>query len=81
MGDRQRGARGALAPPALHLVFCRRSRWAVTGRHDLAGIVTAMKEAFDGVPADEVAQDVREFVEGMVESGFIGTMETTGSKG
>ena len=51
------------------------------GTRDLAAIATAMQEAFDGVPADEVAQDVQEFVKGMVESGFIGTMETTGSKG
>jgi hypothetical protein len=37
------------------------------GTRDLAAIATAMQETFDGAPADEVAQDVREFVEGMVE--------------
>jgi hypothetical protein len=51
------------------------------GTRDLAAIATAMQETFDGVPADEVGQDVREFVEGMVESGFIGTVEDVSSKG
>ncbi len=50
------------------------------GTRDLAAIATAMQGAFDGVPADEVAQDIREFVEGMVESGFIGTLGTIGSR-
>lgn len=45
------------------------------GTRDLDGITSAMQEAFDEVPTDQVAQDVREFVERMVESGFIGTVE------
>jgi hypothetical protein len=45
------------------------------GTRNLDGITSAMQEAFDEVPTDQVAQDVREFVERMVESGFIGTVE------
>ncbi len=46
------------------------------GTHDLTDVVTALQEAFDEVPADQVTQDVQEFVEAMLESGFIGTVDT-----
>lgn len=38
-------------------------------------ITAAVQKGFEDAPADAVAGDVREFVEGMVESGFIGTVE------
>ena len=45
------------------------------GSQNLPGIVTAMQESFDGVPEDEVAGQVTEFVDEMVTSGFIGIVE------
>lgn len=41
-----------------------------------ADIVRALQDAFDEVPEDQVAQDVREFIADMVESGFLGTVES-----
>jgi hypothetical protein len=38
-------------------------------------IVTEVQKGFDEVPSDQVAQDVQEFVDGMLASGFIGTVE------
>jgi hypothetical protein len=51
------------------------------GPRELDEIVTAVQKAFgeEAPAADQVAQDVREFVEEMVESGFIGTVEALGS--
>jgi len=43
------------------------------GSQDLAGIVAAMKESFDQVPEQEVADQVRQYVHDMVTAGFIGT--------
>ncbi len=45
------------------------------GTRDLAGIVAAVQAAFEEAPANQVAEDVQEFVKEMVESGFIGTSE------
>jgi len=45
------------------------------GSHDLPGIVSALQESFDGVPEDEVASQVTEFVDDMVATGFIGIVE------
>jgi len=45
------------------------------GSHDLPGIVSALQESFDGVPEDEVASQVTEFVDEMVATGFIGIVE------
>ncbi len=39
-------------------------------------IVRALQSAFDEVPEDQVAQDVREFIADMVDSGFLGTVES-----
>lgn len=51
------------------------------GAHDLATIVAAMEQAFEEAPAaDEVAQDVREFVKGMAAVGFIGAVEQWGAR-
>jgi len=45
------------------------------GKHDLPGLVTALRESFDGVPDDQVNSQVIEFVNEMAASGFIGTVE------
>jgi hypothetical protein len=37
-------------------------------------IVAEVQKGFDEVPSDQVAQDVQEFVDGMLASGFIGTI-------
>jgi hypothetical protein len=41
-------------------------------------IVAEVQKGFDDVPSEQVADDVKEFVDGMLASGFIGTVETTG---
>jgi hypothetical protein len=46
------------------------------GKHSLAAIVAAVQEAFEDAPPETVAQDVVEFVNGMLETGFIGQVET-----
>lgn len=38
-------------------------------------IVAEVQKGFDEVPVEQVAQDVQEFVDGMVATGFIGTVE------
>ena len=45
------------------------------GSKDLAGIVSAMKESYDEVPEDEVTEQVEKFINDMVNTGFIGTVE------
>jgi hypothetical protein len=45
------------------------------GSNDLAGIVSAVRKSFDTVPDDQVDQDIKEYIEGMIASGFIGTVE------
>ena len=45
------------------------------GSRTLDRIISAMQEAFDQVPADKVTQEVRDFVDDMVATGFIGTVE------
>jgi hypothetical protein len=37
-------------------------------------IVAEVQKGFDDVPSEQVAQDVQEFVDGMLASGFIGTV-------
>jgi hypothetical protein len=46
------------------------------GKHSLAAIAAALQEAFDDAPLDAVHQDVEEFINGMVATGFIGQVET-----
>ena len=46
--------------------------------HTLDEIVAEVQKGFDEVPQEQVAQDVQVFVDGMLTSGFIGTVETTG---
>jgi len=45
---------------------------------NLDEIVAEVQKGFDEVPLDQVAQDVKEFVDGMLASGFIGTVEKSG---
>ena len=44
------------------------------GTRDLAALVEAVKEGFENAPDDEVEQHVRQFVEEMVGTGFVGTL-------
>ena len=37
-------------------------------------IIAEVQKGFDAVPSEKVAQDVKEFVDGMVDTGFIGTL-------
>jgi len=45
------------------------------GSKDLTGIVSAMRESYDEVPEDEVSEQVEKFIDDMVNTGFIGTVE------
>ena len=45
------------------------------GSRDMDGITLALKEFFEAVPEDQVSRQVKEFVDEMVEAGFIGTVE------
>jgi len=53
--------------------------WQQCGKaRTLDEIIAEVKKGFDDVPAEQVAQDVQEFVDGMLASGFIGSLETKG---
>jgi len=41
-------------------------------------IIAEVQKGFDEVPSGQVTKDVQEFVDGMMASGFIGIVETTG---
>jgi len=43
--------------------------------HTFDEIVKEVQKGFDEVPIDSVAKDVREFVDGMIDGGFIGILE------
>ncbi len=45
------------------------------GSHDMGKIITRVREAFNGVPEDQVSAQIQGFVNDMVEAGFIGTVE------
>ncbi len=45
------------------------------GSHDMEKIIARVREGFDGVPEDQVSGQVEDFVNDMVEAGFIGTVE------
>jgi len=47
---------------------------ACDGSQTLPEIVTALRESFDDVPEDEVADHVSEFIEDMMANGFIGVV-------
>ena len=45
------------------------------GDNDKTGIISAVKNSFGAVPEDEICQQVESFIDEMVKSGFIGTVE------
>jgi len=45
------------------------------GKQNLNEIIAALKDTFEDAPADQITEDVNEFIEGMVKTGFIGTVE------
>jgi hypothetical protein len=45
------------------------------GKHDLQAILVGIQETYDGVPEDQVADQIRTYVDEMVSSGFIGIVE------
>lgn len=45
------------------------------GQHDFEQLVAAVVEEYEDAPGDEVRQDVQEFLDGMLQTGFIGTLE------
>lgn len=47
------------------------------GSRNLEEIASALREAFEGAPQDRLVEDVRDFLKGMVDTGFIGIVEET----
>ena len=45
------------------------------GKHDLKEIISGIQETYDGVPGDQVADQVKTYVDEMVCGGFIGILE------
>jgi len=45
------------------------------GSYKLDEIVVALQKAFEEAPTDQITEDVNEFIEEMVNTGFIGTVE------
>ena len=45
------------------------------GTKDIHAIIRAVENAFDQVPENEVAEQVTEYIDRMVQYGFIGTVE------
>jgi len=45
------------------------------GNHTLSSIVEALKKSFENVPEDKVKGEVKEFLNEMIQSGFIGIPE------
>jgi coenzyme PQQ synthesis protein D (PqqD) len=45
------------------------------GTRDLGSIVSAVEESYDEVPGDQVSEQVEKFIDDMVNTGFIGTVE------
>jgi hypothetical protein len=41
-------------------------------------IIAGVQKEFEDVPLEQVAQDVQDYMENMLASGFIGTVETMG---
>jgi hypothetical protein len=45
------------------------------GQHDFEQIVAAVVEAYEDASDDQVRQDVQEYLDGMIQTGFIGTVQ------
>lgn len=46
------------------------------GSHDLQAILAGIQETYDGVPEDQVIDQIKTYVDEMVTSGFIGIFES-----
>jgi Coenzyme PQQ synthesis protein D (PqqD) len=55
------------------------SRKECDGSRSVAEIARRLQDSFEDAPADQVAPDVREFVDGMVETGFVGVVASVES--
>ncbi len=51
------------------------------GTHTLEAIAQAMAAEYEGAPLEEIAADVRAFIDHMVQNGFMGTVEPVSSGG
>ena len=50
--------------------------WQQCGHiHTMEEIVSGVKKNFDEVPTEQVSQDVQEFMQDMLATGFIGTVQ------
>ena len=45
------------------------------GSHDLTSIVTALQNSFEDVPKGQVSNQVKVYIDGMMDGGFIGVAE------
>jgi hypothetical protein len=45
------------------------------GSHDMESIIARVQETFDEVPEDQFSEQVQDFINDMVGSGFIGIVE------
>ena len=45
------------------------------GDNDLESIAAALRESFEDAPGDQVSQQMEEFINEMIESGFVGIVE------
>jgi len=51
------------------------------GSRDIDGLIDQVRASFDKVPEDQVSDQIREFIEEMVQAGFIGTVEEGTAEG
>ena len=45
------------------------------GSRDMVDLIDQVRTSFDQVPEDQVPDQIREFIQEMVQAGFIGTVE------
>lgn len=45
------------------------------GSHDMESLIALVRETFDDVPEDQVTGQIQDFIDEMVNSGFIGIVE------
>jgi hypothetical protein len=45
------------------------------GSHDLKEIIAGIQETYDGIPDDQVGDQVKSYIDEMIASGFIGIIE------
>ncbi len=44
------------------------------GQHDTPALIVAMQKEFEDAPADALVNDIKEFLEEMIQAGFVGTL-------